>query len=282
MPRGRAAEPLVRLIDCGQQLDVRRGVVALVARPPGGLDGDPPDANIAANQPRGLRPAEPSHALDVGPQRPFRTPPLKRVLVMAVQALYPAVNLRAAASYKPHTLRGSKKCLDLNQTQLLCSKHADHPSSACPLRLLQAHLALESTPPLRLILRWTRVAVRFCGDSTMIAGGKVKNENPGQNRTLGVRARSMSKARLPKWSARSLTTCVIVLLCGCGGGNSSSAVSVSVTVTPSSAAIKLSSQQQFSASISGTSNVSVVWDVNGVPGGSTAAGTITSAGLYEL
>ena len=90
----------------------------------------------------------------------------------------------------------------------------------------------------------------------------------------------MSKARLPKWSARSLTTCVIVLLCGCGGGNSSSAVSVSVTVTPSSAAIKLSSQQQFSASISGTSNVSVVWDVNGVPGGSTAAGTITSAGLY--
>src|ERR1017187_9146325 len=80
-----------------------------------------------------------------------------RVLVMAEQALYPAVNLRAAASYKPHTLRGSKKCLDLNQTQLLCSKHADHPSSACPLRLLQAQLALESTPPLRLILRWNQL-----------------------------------------------------------------------------------------------------------------------------
>jgi hypothetical protein len=39
MPRGRAAEPLVRLIDCSQQLDVRRGIVALVARPPGGLGG---------------------------------------------------------------------------------------------------------------------------------------------------------------------------------------------------------------------------------------------------
>src|ERR1019366_1359208 len=78
---------------------------------------------------------------------------------MAEQALYPAVNLRAATSHKPHTLRGGKKCLDLYQTQLLCSKHADHPSSACPLQLLQAHLALESTSPLRLILRWTRVAV---------------------------------------------------------------------------------------------------------------------------
>src|ERR1019366_2302236 len=78
---------------------------------------------------------------------------------MAEQALYPAVNLRAATSHKPHTLRGGKKCLDLYQTQLLCSKHADHPSSACPLQLLQAHLALESTPPLRLILRWTRVPV---------------------------------------------------------------------------------------------------------------------------
>src|ERR1019366_8189821 len=64
---------------------------------------------------------------------------------MAEQTLHPAVNLRATASGKPHTLRGRKKCLDLNQTQLLCSKRADHPASACPLRLLQAHLALEST-----------------------------------------------------------------------------------------------------------------------------------------
>jgi hypothetical protein len=66
--------------------------------------------------------------------------------VMAEQALHPAVNLCAPATGEPHTLRGRKECLDLNQTQLLCSKHADHPSSACPLRLLQAHLALESPP----------------------------------------------------------------------------------------------------------------------------------------
>jgi len=66
---------------------------------------------------------------------------------MAEQALYPAVNLRATASDKPHTLRGDKKRLDLNQTQLICSKHVDHSSSACPLRLLQAHLALDKSQP---------------------------------------------------------------------------------------------------------------------------------------
>jgi hypothetical protein len=35
----------------------------------------------------------------------------------------------------------------------------DHPSSACPLTLLQAHLALESTSCSRLILRWIRVKI---------------------------------------------------------------------------------------------------------------------------
>jgi len=97
------------------------------------------------NMPRGLRPAESSHVLDVGPQNPFGAPLLQRVFVMAEQALHPAVNLPAPATGEPHTLRGRKKCLDLNQTQLLCSKHADHPSSACPLRLLQAHLALDKS-----------------------------------------------------------------------------------------------------------------------------------------
>src|ERR1019366_875601 len=124
-----------------------------------GLGRDPSGLDIDTNQPRGLRPAESGHVLDVGPKKPLGAPLLKRVLVMAEQTLHPAVNLRAPATGEPHTLRGGKKCLDLNQTQLLGSKHADHPSSACPFQPLQAHLALESTPPLRLILRWTRVNI---------------------------------------------------------------------------------------------------------------------------
>ena len=90
--------------------------------------------------------------------------------------------------------------------------------------------------------------------------------------------RSMFKARMPEWSAASLTMCVTLLLCGCGGAHSSS--DVVVTVTPSSTVIKLNGKQQFSASVSGTSNEAVTWNVNGVPGGNSASGTVTAAGLY--
>ena len=119
---------------------------------------------------------------------------------------------------------------------------------------------------------------RWASDSIIIDGGKVENENPGENGFIGVQVKSMSNARTQELRAASFVSCVLMLLCGCGGGNPSS--DVFVTVNPSSAVIKLNTGQQFSASISGTSSVSVTWNVNGVPGGSAAAGTITSAGLY--
>lgn len=39
-------------------------------------------------------------------------------------------------------------------------------------------------------------------------------------------------------------------------------------------------QQRFSASVEGTTNTAVTWSVDSVAGGSTATGTITSAGMY--
>ena len=85
---------------------------------------------------------------------------------------------------------------------------------------------------------------------------------------------------MSKWSAVTLAVCMLLLLPGCGGGTPLSPVSVSVAVTPTSALIKVNSRQQFAASVSGTPNTSVAWNVNGVPGGDAAGGTITSAGLY--
>ena len=38
--------------------------------------------------------------------------------------------------------------------------------------------------------------------------------------------------------------------------------------------------QQFTATVSGTSNTLVTWEVNGVQGGGTGTGTIGSSGLY--
>jgi len=55
---------------------------------------------------------------------------------------------------------------------------------------------------------------------------------------------------------------------------------ITVSVQPGSANLFLGQQQQFQATVTGTSNTSVAWSVNAVAGGSSAVGTIASAGLY--
>jgi len=58
------------------------------------------------------------------------------------------------------------------------------------------------------------------------------------------------------------------------------APTVAVSISPTSASVNTGGKQQFSASVSGTSNTSVTWSVNGVNGGNSTVGTISSAGLY--
>jgi hypothetical protein len=55
---------------------------------------------------------------------------------------------------------------------------------------------------------------------------------------------------------------------------------ISVSVTPSSASVPVNTTKQFSASVSGSTNQGVVWDVNGTVGGSSVIGTISGTGLY--
>ncbi len=68
--------------------------------------------------------------------------------------------------------------------------------------------------------------------------------------------------------------------CGTSGGISTLPSNVVVTIQPTSATLFLGQPQQFQASVTGTSNTSVTWNVNGVPGGSASTGTISSVGLY--
>jgi hypothetical protein len=56
---------------------------------------------------------------------------------------------------------------------------------------------------------------------------------------------------------------------------------VSVTLAPSPATVATFGSQQFTATLSGTSNTGITWEVNGVVGGSTATGTISSTGLFS-
>ncbi len=55
---------------------------------------------------------------------------------------------------------------------------------------------------------------------------------------------------------------------------------VSVTISPTSANLLVSQQQQFTASVTGTSNTAVTWAVDGVNGGNNSTGIISTTGLY--
>jgi hypothetical protein len=57
-------------------------------------------------------------------------------------------------------------------------------------------------------------------------------------------------------------------------------VTISVTVKPASAMMVVNATQQFTATVTGTSNGAVTWQVNGTTGGNSTTGTISASGLY--
>src|SRR5262249_39876188 len=57
--------------------------------------------------------------------------------------------------------------------------------------------------------------------------------------------------------------------------------SVTVSVSPASANVRIGRSQQFSASVSGSTNQSVTWSVNGVAGGNATYGFIDASGFYS-
>jgi hypothetical protein len=79
-------------------------------------------------------------------------------------------------------------------------------------------------------------------------------------------------------------------LAGCTGATKSSSPSnsntppsgssVTVAVAPPSANVRAGATKSFNATVAGSSNTAVTWQVNGVAGGSAATGTISSSGMY--
>ncbi len=68
-----------------------------------------------------------------------------------------------------------------------------------------------------------------------------------------------------------------------GGGTSTAAaltISVAVSISPATQTLDVNQSQQFSATVAGTTDQSVNWAVDGVAGGNSTIGTITTAGLY--
>jgi len=56
---------------------------------------------------------------------------------------------------------------------------------------------------------------------------------------------------------------------------------VKVASIPSAATLPTGGSQQFAATVTGASNTSVTWEVNGVAGGNSATGTVSNLGSYQ-
>jgi len=55
---------------------------------------------------------------------------------------------------------------------------------------------------------------------------------------------------------------------------------VAVTISPAAQSVAVNATQQFTASVTGNTNTTVAWSVNGTAGGNSTLGTISNAGLY--
>src|SRR5438876_5268559 len=60
----------------------------------------------------------------------------------------------------------------------------------------------------------------------------------------------------------------------------SSSSGVTVAISPASATLAPQQTQQFTATVSGTTNTAVTWSVDGINGGNSTTGTISNTGLY--
>lgn len=87
--------------------------------------------------------------------------------------------------------------------------------------------------------------------------------------------------------ARKISPCVVPILpialisCGYAGTPPSPPPpNVVVAIQPASASLFLGQTQTFQATVTGSTNTNVTWEVNGVAGGSAASGTISSVGLF--
>jgi len=70
------------------------------------------------------------------------------------------------------------------------------------------------------------------------------------------------------------------LACSGSGQHNGRNHKVSVSITPTSASLQTGQPEQFSVTVSGTSNTAVTWLVNATVGGNSTVGTVSSSGLY--
>jgi phospholipase C len=94
----------------------------------------------------------------------------------------------------------------------------------------------------------------------------------------------MSRRRFFSFLQASFVLFLFLITIGCGAGlnrgGGGETEPVTVSVSPTTATLTAGKTQQFDASVSGSSNTTVQWQVNNITGGNSDVGTVSSAGLY--
>jgi len=99
-----------------------------------------------------------------------------------------------------------------------------------------------------------------------------------------LRGRVIASARTrPAYALGRRMLCALPLLAfalcvGCGGGSSQGPVSVSIA--PTKATLTQGSLQFFTVAVNNSDDKTVQWQVNGITGGNSTLGTISTTGLY--
>src|ERR1019366_3507013 len=105
--------------------------------------------------------------------------------------------------------------------------------------------------------------------------------NPGPQATLYIQFNPLvvgaATGQLTITSNSSTNGTAVIGLSGTGTATPQAVV---VAVTPTAVSKTAGSNQQFMASVTGTSNTSVTWSVAGTGCGGATCGTISSTGLY--
>ena len=84
------------------------------------------------------------------------------------------------------------------------------------------------------------------------------------------------------WTCRAVAAAGMggcLLLVGCSSGGSAPTAQPQISVT-GGRPVRLGSTEQLTATVTNSSNTAVTYQVNGVAGGSSTVGTISSTGLY--
>src|SRR5271168_171032 len=101
--------------------------------------------------------------------------------------------------------------------------------------------------------------------------------------------RPLSQQKHGKSSGPGLSFLALLAMCawtwGCGGGaafvqQNPPPPEITVAVAPLSGSVLLGNTMTFTATVKNTTDTGVTWSVNGISGGTSATGTITSAGVY--